>query len=143
MVRIPSDRDPTRPGEMLLQELLLPLGMTQRDLATAIHVPFQRVNEIVRGRGGVTPSTASGLSKFFGTSYDFWINLQLRWDPYHTQLAETERIESVRPHDLVNVPQVLARTRIKQHRFSVALRVFAKTIWISRIEHPPRDDESR
>ena len=46
MVRIPTGREPTHPGEMLLQEFLLPLGMTQRDLATAIHVPFQRVNEV-------------------------------------------------------------------------------------------------
>lgn len=50
MVRIPSDREPTHPGEMLLQEFLLPLGMTQRDLAIAIQVPFQRVNEVGRGR---------------------------------------------------------------------------------------------
>ena len=59
MVRVPTDREPTHPGEMLLQEFLLPLGLTQRDLATAIHVPFQRVNEVVRGRRGVTPSTGT------------------------------------------------------------------------------------
>ena len=64
MVRIPTDREPVHPGEMLLQEFLLPLGMTQSDLATAIHVPFQRVNEVVRGRRGVTPSTALRLSRF-------------------------------------------------------------------------------
>ena len=52
MARIPTDREPTHPGEMLLQQFLLPLGMIQRDPATAIHVPFQRVNEIVRGRRG-------------------------------------------------------------------------------------------
>ena len=63
MVRIPTDREPTHPGQMLLQEFLLPLGMTQRDLATAIHVPFQRVNELVRRRRGVTPSTALRLSR--------------------------------------------------------------------------------
>ena len=65
MVRIPTDREPVHPGEMLLQEFLLPLGMTQSDLATAIHVPFQRVNEVVRGRRGVTPSTALRLSRFY------------------------------------------------------------------------------
>lgn len=102
MVRIPSDREPTHPGEMLLQEFLLPLGMTQRDLATAIQVPFQRVNEVVRGRRGVTPSTALRLSRFFGTSPDFWINLQLRWDLYHAGRAEAQQIESIRPHEVVN-----------------------------------------
>lgn len=104
MVRIPSDREPTHPGEMLLQEFLIPLGMTQRDLATAIQVPFQRVNEVVRGRRGVTPSTALRLSRFFGTSTDFWINLQLRWDLYHAGRAEAEQIESIRPHEVVNAP---------------------------------------
>ncbi len=104
MVRIPTDREPTHPGEMLLQDFLGPLGMTQSDLATAIHVPFQRVNEIVRGRRGVTPSTALRFSKFFGTTPDFWINLQLRWDLYHAQRAEAAQIESIRPHKLVNVP---------------------------------------
>lgn len=104
MVRVPTDREPTHPGEMLLQEFLLPLGMTQRDLATAIHVPFQRVNEVVRGRRGVTPSTGLRLSKFFGTSPDFWLNLQLRWELYHAQRAEAEQIDSIQPHELVNVP---------------------------------------
>ncbi len=82
---------------MLLQEFLLPLGLTQRDLATAIHVPFQRVNEVVRGRRGVTPSTALWLSRFLGTSPDFWMNLRLRWDLYHAQQAEAEHIDKIRP----------------------------------------------
>ncbi|MXX92966.1 MAG: HigA family addiction module antidote protein [Chloroflexi bacterium] len=104
MVRIPSDREPTHPGEMLLQEFLLPLDMTQRHLATAIQVPFQRVNEVVRGRRGVTPSTALRLARFFGTSPEFWINLQLRWDLYYARRAEAEQIESIQPHELVNAP---------------------------------------
>ena len=104
MVRIPTDREPTHPGEMLLQEFLLPLGMTQRDLATAISVPYQRVNEVVRKRRGVTPSTALRLSKFLGTSPDFWMSLQLRWDLYHAQRAEADKIESIQPNELVNVP---------------------------------------
>ena len=104
MVRIPSDREPTHPGEMLLQEFLLPLGMTQSELAAAIQVPFQRVNEVVRGRRGVTPSTALRLSRYFGTSPDFWINLQLRWDLYHARRSEAEQIESIQPHELVSAP---------------------------------------
>ena len=102
MVRIPTDREPTHPGEMLLNEFLLPLGMTQRELASAIQVPYQRVNEVVRGRRGVTPRTALRLSRFFGNSPGFWMNLQLRWDLYHAQRAEADQIETIRPHALVD-----------------------------------------
>ena len=105
MVRIPTDRQPTHPGAMLLQEFLLPLGMTQRDLATAIQVPYQRVNEVVRGIRGVTPSTALRFSKFFGTSPGFWMNLQLRWDLFHAQRAEASQLKNIRPHGLVNAAE--------------------------------------
>ena len=99
---VPTDREPTHPGEMLQEEFLLPIGMTQRHLAGAIQVPYQRVNEIVRGRRGVTPSTALRLSRFFGTSPGFWMNLQLRWDLYHAQRSEAEQIEAIRPHEPVH-----------------------------------------
>ena len=100
MVRIPSDREPTHPGDVLLNDFLMPLRMTQHDLAQAIHVPYQRVNEVVRGRRGVTPSTALRLARFFGTSPSFWMNLQLRWDLYNAQRAEAEQIDNIRPHEL-------------------------------------------
>lgn len=101
MVRIPTDREPTHPGEMLQEEFLLPLGMTQRDLASAIRVPYQRINEVVRGKRGVTPSTALRLSKFLGTSPGFWMSLQLRWDLYHAQRAEAAQLDNIQPHQLV------------------------------------------
>ena len=101
MVRIPTDREPTHPGKMLLTEFLLPLDMTQRDLSSAIHVPYQRVNEVVRGKRGVTPSTALRLARFFGTSSGFWMNLQLRWDLYHAERSEAEQIEDILPHETV------------------------------------------
>ena len=99
MVRIPTHHEPTHPGEMLLEEFLNPLGLTQRELADGIHVPYQRINELVNGRRGVTPHTALRLAKFFGTTPDAWMNLQLRWDLYHAQLdesAELARIQRVR-----------------------------------------------
>ena len=83
---------------MLSEEFLTPLGLTQRELAEAIHVPYQRINEIVNERRGITPATALRLSKFFGLSADFWMNLQLRWDLYHAQLVESEELKSIRPH---------------------------------------------
>jgi len=99
MVRIPTHREPTHPGEMLLKEFLEPMGLTQRELALGIRVPYQRVNELVNGRRGVTPSTALRLSKFFGNSAGFWLNLQQRWDLYHAQQKDDrvlKRIKTIR-----------------------------------------------
>jgi antitoxin HigA-1 len=97
MVRIPTRRIPTHPGEMLLEEFLVPMGITQRRLAQAIHVPYQRINEIVNGRRGITPGTALRMAKFFGVSAEFWMNLQLRWDLYHSQQAEGKELKAIRP----------------------------------------------
>lgn len=104
MTRIPTAREPTHPGAMLLHEFLQPMNLTQRELATAIHVPFQRVNEIVRGRRGITPSTALRLARFLGTTPDFWMNLQLRWDLYRTQQAEAAELETITPVQSANAP---------------------------------------
>ena len=98
MVRIPTHRAPTHPGEMLLEEFLKPMELTQQDLARAIRVPFQRVNEIVRQRRGVTPSTALRLSKYFGVSADFWMNLQVRWDLYQAMQKEQRELEAIQPY---------------------------------------------
>lgn len=96
MIRIPTHREPTHPGEMLLEEFLNPMGLTQRELADAIRVPYQRVNELVNGRRGVTPSTALRLGKYFGMSADFWLNLQQRWDLYHAREAEAEELKRIK-----------------------------------------------
>ncbi len=105
MVRIPTDREPTHPGEMLREEFLLALGITQRDLAAAIHVPYQRVNEVVRGKRGVTPGTALRLAKVLGTDPWFWMNLQLRWDLYHAQRSEAKQVEEINPLIMVANPR--------------------------------------
>jgi len=97
MVRVPTNRTPTHPGEMLLEEFLNPMGLTQRELADAIHVPYQRVNDIVRGRRGITPSTALRLARFFKMSADYWMNLQLRWDLYFAQQDEIHDLEKIQP----------------------------------------------
>ena len=97
MTRIPTHRSPTHPGEMLLEEFLLPLCLSQRDLAYAIHVPYQRVNEIVNRRRGITPSMALRLARFFSTLADFWMNLQQSWDLYHAQLSENDDLQTIQP----------------------------------------------
>jgi addiction module HigA family antidote len=98
MIRVPTKRTPTHPGEMLREEFLSPMEITQKALSTAIGVPFQRVNELVNGRRGVTPSTALRLAKFLNMSPAFWMNLQLRWDLFHAQQAEKENLRRIKPH---------------------------------------------
>ena len=96
MIRVPTHREPTHPGEMLLEEFLKPMALTQRHLAEGIHVPYQRINELVNKKRGMTPSTALRMAKFFGTSADFWMNLQLRWDLYQAAIAEAEELARIR-----------------------------------------------
>ena len=98
MIRVPTHRSPTHPGEMLLEEFLTPMNLTQRELAEAIHVPYQRVNEIINGKRGVTPATALRLARFFGMSAGFWMNLQLRWDLYYAQQQEAEVLAVIQPY---------------------------------------------
>ena len=102
MVRIPTHRPPTHPGEMLREEFLVPMDISQRDLADAIHVPYQRINEIVNGKRGITPSTALRLEKFLGMSASFWLNLQLRWDLYFAQRAEQDDLAAITPYSDTN-----------------------------------------
>ncbi|MEW5948338.1 MAG: HigA family addiction module antitoxin [Thermodesulfobacteriota bacterium] len=99
-VRVPTHREPTHPGEMLLEEFLIPMGITQRELANAIHVPYQRVNEIINKRRGITPSTALRLARFFGMSEDFWISLQLRWDLFKAKQTEINELKAIKPFPL-------------------------------------------
>ena len=98
MVRVPTHREPTHPGEMLIEEFLVPMGLTQRELANSIHVPYQRINEIINKKRGITPSTALRLAKFFGMSEDFWMNLQLRWDLYRAKRSEENELRMIKPY---------------------------------------------
>jgi addiction module HigA family antidote len=77
---LPENRIPTHPGEILQEQFLEPLGLSQVALAAHLGVPVQRINEIVRGKRGVTPETAWFLSQAFNTTPEFWINLQANHD---------------------------------------------------------------
>jgi antitoxin HigA-1 len=83
MVRIPTHGPPTHPGEMLQEEFLKPLTMTQTELARQLNVSYPRINELIHGKRGVTPDTALRLEQLFGMEAQFWLNLQLAWDLYH------------------------------------------------------------
>src|SRR5436309_12172362 len=85
MVRIPTHGPPTHPGEMLLEEFLKPLDLSQTALAEELGVSYPRINELVRGRRGVTPDTALRLERLFGMEAQFWLNLQVAWDLYQAQ----------------------------------------------------------
>jgi addiction module HigA family antidote len=111
MILIPTDRSPTHPGEMLLEEFLNPMSLTQRELADAIHVPYQRINDIVHGRRRVTPSTALRLARFFNMLTDFWMNLQLRWDMYHAQ-QEDAAILKKKPASMYTLEHPISRSTI-------------------------------
>ncbi len=80
---------------MLLQEFLKPMGITQKALANAINVSYQRINEIVNEKRGITPSTALRLAKFFKVSPDFWMNIQLRRDLYFAKKSESNVLSNI------------------------------------------------
>ena len=83
-------RAPTHPGEMLLEEFLKPLGMSQADAARKMHISSNRLNELVRKKRGVTAETALRLADLLGTSPEFWLNLQTTWDLWHAYRVESD-----------------------------------------------------
>ena len=95
--RLPTERPPTHPGEMLLEEFLKPLGISQSAFAVRLRVSFPRLNEIIRGKRAVTPDTALRLARVLGMSADFWLGLQLDYDLWHAmrneKAAEIARLE--------------------------------------------------
>jgi antitoxin HigA-1 len=95
---LPKNRRPTIPGEILKYEFLEPLRMTQQQLADAISVTRVRINEIITGKRAITPDSAFRLAKFFKTTPDFWLNLQLNvdmWDTLQEYKKVYEKIESI------------------------------------------------
>jgi addiction module HigA family antidote len=96
MRKIPTHRPPTSPGEFV-RELLDELGISQSELARRIHVPFQRINDVINGRRAVTVSTALRLAKFFGNSAEFWMNAQLACDLFEASRSEKDTLERIEP----------------------------------------------
>jgi antitoxin HigA-1 len=93
------DFPPVHPGEILLEEFLKPMSMSQYRLAESIHVPARRINEIVLEKRGITADTALRLSRFFGNSAQFWMNLQTRYELESARDSSASKIDrEVRPH---------------------------------------------
>ena len=101
-MRIPDNRAPTHPGEMLLEEFIKPLGIKQTELAEWIGVSYPRLNEIVHSKRSVTPDTALRLEQVFGMQAQFWLNLQLAWDLYHARHSASARsIRQIQRHPAI------------------------------------------
>lgn len=98
--RLPTHRAPVHPGEMLLEEFLKPLGMTQSAFAVRLGVSFPRLNEVINARRSVTPDTALRLARVTGMSADFWLGLQQDWDLWHALRSEAaDEIAHLEPID--------------------------------------------
>lgn len=97
---IPMSADrlaPLHPGEVLSAEFMEPLGLSSRALAARIRVPANRISTIVKGQRGITGDTARRLGRVFGTSAEFWMNLQLRYDLERAEDAAGADFEAIRP----------------------------------------------
>ncbi len=93
------DFPPVHPGEILLEEFLKPMSISQYRLAESIHVPARRINEIVLRKRGITADTALRLSRFFGNSAQFWMNLQTRYELESARESSASNIDrEIRPH---------------------------------------------
>ena len=98
MTMLPKNRPPTHPGEMLREEFLVPLGMSQTELAERLRVSYPRINEIINGKRSITPDTALRLAKLFGTTPEFWLNGQRNWDLWHAMKSpEARGIRRINP----------------------------------------------
>ncbi len=96
----PSKRIPTHPGEVLLNDFLKPTGITQVAFAAHLGIPIQRLNQLIRGKRGVTPDTAWLLSQALGTTPDFWMNLQAAHDL--AACRPTRKVQRLRLVEAVN-----------------------------------------
>ena len=96
--RLPTELPPVHPGEMLLEEFLKPLGVSQSAFAVRLGVSFPRLNEIIRGKRAVTPDTALRLAQVTRMSADFWLGLQQDWDLWHAlRSAKARKIAKLTP----------------------------------------------
>lgn len=96
--RLPTHLPPTHPGEMLREEFLLPLGITQSAFALQLGVSFPRLNEVINAKRAVTPDTALRLARVTGMSADFWLGLQQDWDLWHALRSDdAAEIARLRP----------------------------------------------
>ena len=89
--------EPIHPGEILMEDFIVGFGITQNKLAVSIGVPPRRINEIVHGKRGITADTAIRLARYFGTSEEFWMNLQSNYELRRGRRALRDKVASITP----------------------------------------------
>ncbi len=97
MAKYELKRTPTHPGEILKEDFLTPLGITQTELAKALKTSFRTINEILNEKRSISPDMALRLSRYFGTSPDVWIGLQADYDLYWARLKSKKTIDEIKP----------------------------------------------
>jgi len=96
--RLPENRPPTHPGEILLREFIQPHGLTGAETASQLGVPSAELEEVVRGARAITPDFALRLERMFGPGAATWLNMQRDWDLWHArEAADTAALERIRP----------------------------------------------
>ncbi len=98
MAKYELKRNPTHPGEILKEDFLSPLGLTQTELAKALKTSFRTINEILNEKRSISPDMALRLSRYFGTSPDVWIGLQTDYDLYWARMKSQKTINGIKPH---------------------------------------------
>lgn len=97
-MKMPTNRPPVHPGEILLEEFMKPYGLTQTEIAQRIDVSRKHISEVVNGRKRISTDIALRLSRLFGTSPELWLNGQLAWDVWHTMRGENAiKLETIEP----------------------------------------------
>jgi len=97
-MRIPTNRLPIHPGEILMEEFMKPYGMTQTEIARRIGVSRKHISEVVNGRKGISTDMALRLSRLFGTSPELWLNGQMAWDVWHAMREENAyKLQAIEP----------------------------------------------
>jgi addiction module HigA family antidote len=94
---LPKNRPPSHPGEVLLEDCIKPLELTQAEAAKRLGVPIQRLNSLIRGRRAMSPDTALRIATVFGSSPEFWMNLQANWDLWHAREKVATDLKHLRP----------------------------------------------
>lgn len=117
---------PAHPGAVLRRDFLEPLGLSANALALALRVPAPRISELVRGRRGMTPDTALRLARYFGTTPEFWLALQMAFDLEAARVADGGRIAAeVEPHDGGKAVRKALNKAVKRH--AAPLKDLART----------------
>ena len=98
MAKYDLKRNPTHPGEILREDFLSPLALTQTELAKALKTMFRTINEILNEKRSISPDMALRLSRYFGTSPDVWIGLQTEYDLYRAKIKSQKTINEIKPH---------------------------------------------